>query len=303
MNENIKIKLLYLLAGILLCSILLLYKATAPSVEDEPEPESEPIVQTVSTNDGRVSALQGMPTPTPTPTPKPLPWEVSTVSADEIELLKDAAASEYYSSAAFVGDSIMLGFSYYSRYYDSYIDSTTFLAAGSYSVREALKPTGSSKFHPIYQGQKRNVWESLRLAGCDKVFILFGMNDISVTGKEDTCDKFVEFVGNIKEECPDIEVNIISMTYTKAGCGKGKLNNDNIREFNSMLEELCKQNNWGYCPLAELLSDGNGNLKAEYCTDGFVHQTMPAYAKVWAPYFRDYAIEKIEEKYYNRENE
>lgn len=199
------------------------------------------------------------------------------------------AMNDYYGKSVFVGDSIMVGFRNYAMHNKgSFLNSSKFLSAVSYSLRNALRE--SSSLHPSYKGAKRPVWESISMMeDVDRVFIMFGMNDISIVGVDKSCENFVDFIGKIKEKKPNIEINVISMTGVLAGHeGKG-LSNKGVDEFNNKMKGLCRNNGWGYCDLAPLLKDENGALASVYCSDKFVHMTNKAYAEAWEPFFYQYA--------------
>jgi len=202
------------------------------------------------------------------------------------------AMNDYYSRSVFVGDSIMSGFRNYALHNkESFLNSSKFLSAVSYSLRNALRE--SSSLHPTYKGAKRPVWESISMMeNVDRVFIMFGMNDISVVGVDKSCENYIDFIEKIKEANPNIEINVISMTAVLAGHeGKG-LSNKNVDEFNRKMRTLCASNGWGYCDLAPLLKDENGALASVYCSDKYVHMTNKAYAEAWEPFFYQYATSK-----------
>lgn len=195
----------------------------------------------------------------------------------------DAAQEErlaqYYGESVFIGDSIMLGFRNYSAKQTSFVHEIQFLAAGSYSAGNALKPVEGDNVHPKYKGKKYQVWDAVSRMGSKRVFVLLGMNDIALLGLEGARDAYKEVLDRIEEECPGIEINIISVTYTLKGEGKKELNNGNIAEYNVMLQEMAEENGWGYIDLCTPVSDGKGNLAEEYCSDGFVHLSRTAYVK------------------------
>ena len=131
-----------------------------------------------------------------------------------------------------VGDSVMLGFRNYTmRSSDPFLKSIGILCAGSFSVHEAFAPVSSSSVHPVYQGAQHPVWESIAMMGRKHVFLFFGLNDIALD--DSTPQLYQKLVAKIKETSPEAQINIISMTYTAAGAGKKRLNNDNIRRFNA----------------------------------------------------------------------
>ncbi len=212
----------------------------------------------------------------------------SAVLTDVMEISEEEIDA-YFADSVFVGDSIMLGFrNYCMKQKDSFLNDIQFLAAGSFSVTNSLWDVTDKSVHPVYQGKKRQIWESISMMDVKRVFLFFGMNDLNVSGLEGTCEKYQQLISNIKEKSPDVEIHIISMTYTLKGAGKGKLKNDIIREFNVLLQDMTKENGWGYMDMATPLADENGDLAEKYCSDGYVHQSRAAY-DVWTTQIRDYA--------------
>lgn len=219
--------------------------------------------------------------------------EESTASTDIMEISEEEIDA-YFADSVFVGDSIMLGFrNYCMKQKDSFLNDIQFLASGSFSVTNSLWDVNEKSVHPVYQGQKRQIWESISMMDVKRVFLFFGMNDLNVSGLEGTCEKYQQLISNIKEKSPDVEIHIISMTYTLKGAGKGKLKNDIIREFNILLQDMTKENGWGYMDMATPLSDENGDLAEKYCSDGYVHQSRAAY-DVWTTQIRDYARAQLD---------
>ncbi|MDE5803007.1 MAG: hypothetical protein K2I22_08855 [Lachnospiraceae bacterium] len=202
--------------------------------------------------------------------------------------LTDEELRAYFGDSVFIGDSIMLGFRNYSAKQDTYVHEIQFLAVGSYGVQNALKPVNENNVHPKYKGKKYQLWEAIPLMDCKRVFIMFGMNDIAPLGIEGARDKYKELIDKILETSPDLEIHIISMTYTLEGKGKKILNNTNIAEYNTLLQEMAEENGWGYIDLCTPTSDGNGNLAEDCCSDGFVHLTKTAYM-LWEEELINYA--------------
>lgn len=216
----------------------------------------------------------------------------ATEETEEPEKTAEEKLAEYYDNSVFIGDSIMLGFRNYSAKAETFVHDIDFLAAGSYSAGNAMKPVAGKNVHPMYKGKKYQVWDAVPLIGSERAFILLGMNDVSPLGLEGARDTYKEVIEKIEEKSPGIEIHIISVTYTLKGQGKGKLNNTNIGKYNVLLQEMAKENGWGYIDLCTPISDGEGNLKEEYCSDGFVHLSKSAYA-VWEEELIRYAEEQF----------
>lgn len=209
-----------------------------------------------------------------------------TVSEEEIDA--------YFDHTVLVGDSIMLGMrNYAARRADTYLGRIQFLAAGSFSVNHALRPIVGNNIQPLYQGQKRHVWESIAEMGAKRVFILLGMNDMNISGAEGTAQKYKELLERIRESAPEAELHVVSLTYTLAGKGVDRLNNEEIRRYNALLSQMAEENGWGFLDLASPLSDENGDLAPVYCSDNYVHQTNAAY-EVWSQSLRNYAKHALE---------
>lgn len=217
--------------------------------------------------------------------------ELSTESSAEPSTesrLTDEELVAYYGDSVFIGDSIMVGFRNYSAKQETYVHDIQFLAVGSYSAFNAMKPVTADNVHPMYKGKKCQVWDAVPLIGSKRAFILLGMNDISILGLEGARDQYKELIDKILESSPDIEIHIISVTYTLADQGIGKLNNENLAKYNVLLQEMAEENGWEYLDLCTPISDGKGNLAKEYCSDGFVHLSPSAYT-LWESELIDYA--------------
>ena len=206
--------------------------------------------------------------------------------------LTDEELAAYYGDSIFIGDSIMSGFRNYSAKQESFVSDIQFLAVGSYSAFNAMKPVTEDNVHPIYRGKKCQVWNAIPLMGGRRVFILLGMNDISILGLEGARDQYKELICKILETSPDLEIHIISVTYTLKDQGIGKLNNENIAKYNVLLQEMAEENNWGYIDLCTPISDGEGNLAEESCSDNFVHLSPAAYTQ-WEAELIDYANARV----------
>lgn len=211
----------------------------------------------------------------------------------EEEKKAEAEIDSYFDDAVFVGDSIMLGFRNYAmKRQDTFLSRPQFLAAGSFSVNNALWPVDEKSVHPVYRGEQRQIWDSISLMGSRRIFLMFGMNDLNINGVEGTCEKYEELIDKIKEKDPNAEIHIMSMTYILNGREAGMLQNDTIRRYNEELKELAGEKGWGFVDITEPLADENGDLAAEYCSDDFAHQRPEAY-DIWVSVLRDYAREQL----------
>lgn len=196
---------------------------------------------------------------------------------------------EFFEKSVFIGDSVMMGFRNYVMGQEAgFLNSPEFLVSGSFSVRMALTPISPTTIHPVYQGEQRYIWDSLAMMGAKKVFMSFGLNDIGMEGVEAAYQSYVEVIGNIQETVPEVDIYIISTTNMLPESEKQSLNNENIRLLNSKMQEYCRTAGIGYIDITSFLIDETGGLRADLCSDGYVHQTYAAY-EIWVKVLRGYA--------------
>ena len=136
------------------------------------------------------------------------------------------------------------------------------------------------------------LWDSIPKTGAKKVFVMFGLNDAALYGVDKTIENFGTLFDKIKATTPGVQFYVMSATYVKAGGERGSLNSALLRKLNLALIEFCTANGYEFINLADALADPDGNLKAAYCSDGFVHQTNAAY-QVWTDLLKGYAASKL----------
>lgn len=200
----------------------------------------------------------------------------------------------YYDSAVFVGDSIMTGFCFYAgSVSESSVAASDFLAQKSFSLYHALRPVEEDDHQVVYQGVKRNVWDHIPLLDVDKVFLMFGTNDLVSYNVFQIVDRYDQLIANIREVNPDVEIYVISMTSTYPGVNKGYLNNMCICNLNTLLEMLAPCKNYKFVDLNSYVSDSKYDQKTEYSSDNYVHHNMTSYKTAWEDAFYDFAVDDI----------
>lgn len=198
-------------------------------------------------------------------------------------------ADEFFRNAVFTGDSVMKGFAIYSGRADiGFSTSPTFLTAESFSLYWALSPISSKSVHPTYQGHKCLVEDVLATIGAEKLFMFFGINDLVSYTPETIVTKYDQFINVIKAKNPNIQIYVMSTTNIAQGANKGYLNNANITDLNNRMKTYCQNNGYGYVDITSYLIDSTGSLRADLCSDGYVHQKPAAYA-IWTSALRNYA--------------
>lgn len=227
-----------------------------------------------------------------TPTDAPDPLKIEAPERFVIYSAEESTGSPVGSTvekpdltdSVFIGDSVSLGFSRYCTK-KGLMKDTTFLTVGSYSVAHALNTsTADSKGfkHPMYQGKETPVLNAIAEIKPKNVYFCLGINDIVDSGVEGTVKNYCKIINRILEASPDTKIYIVSTTFLVDAAQKKNLNNLNLSNLNHNMKLLCLDyDKLEYIDIMSHLQDEKFALKAEYCSDEYIHQTDSAYS-VWA---------------------
>ncbi len=218
-----------------------------------------------------------------------LPFKGEAVDAVTPEMVQ-----YYYSRSVFIGDSIMTGYNYYlMKRPESMGANARFLAAKSYSAYHAVVP--EDPHHPMYQGVSQPVWQSIAaMPNVDRVFIMFGTNDLVVHSPSQAAMDMAEVITLIRSARPDLEIHLISMTPILADTKqRGALNNYSAQIYNAVIRNYSATAGFGYVDLYDRLTLPNGTLNPDYCSDGYCHHTASAYDQ-WEALLTSYATLAIQ---------
>lgn len=217
-----------------------------------------------------------------------------------IDFVNSGIISEngFFENSVFVGDSLTVGFEDYCKSHSDSIatSSTHFLARIGCSVQAALSPkalTSYSKIMPIYNGSVQYVEDSIsQMTDVSKVFICYGMNDLVGCSSTKFVNNMQTLIYKILAKRPDVKIYVISIPCIVSTANSGNLNNASIQKTNTLLQEACVINNWGFINLAEYLMGADNAIRSEYSSDGYVHENNKAYA-IWNKVLKNYAYEEI----------
>ncbi|HBV83048.1 MAG: GDSL-type esterase/lipase family protein [Lachnospiraceae bacterium] len=215
------------------------------------------------------------------------------------DILSSGMVSEnaFFADSVFVGDSLTVGFAEYCRTHDSIASDTTyFLARVSCSAKAAISRnalTTHANIMPKYKGKVQFIEDSVaQLPNVSKMFICFGMNDLTGSTPEQFTADLQTLIERITAKTPGLQVYVISIPCVMSDVSNGGLNNKTIRSANLLLQNACVQNGWGYINITEHLMGSNNALRPEYSSDHYVHENSHAY-KIWNNVLKDYAFWEI----------
>lgn len=217
------------------------------------------------------------PETTPPPTSPPAPTQPPETTPPEPFVQPDMPGavpegprvdSSYFDDVVFIGDSISLKLTWYEAAMNV-LGNAQFLTEGSLGSGNALWNVSAASRHPKYNGEKMLLRESVPLTGAKKMYIMLGMNDIGVYGISGAVANLTTLINAIKQNAPDIQVFIQSMTPTTSTsylC-RQKHTIENIVTYNRALLQACLDNGWYFVNVASAMYDEYGYLRMEYCSD------------------------------------
>lgn len=179
----------------------------------------------------------------------------------------DAVDDEWFSDAAFLGNSLVDGFRLFSG-----LTTCDVYAATSMTVMGA-----------------GNLITQMSAEQYGKVYILLGVNEIGFDA-DYFKGLYADMLDTIIEQQPEADIYIMGLTPVseyKSTTDK-TFTMDRIRLYNEKLLELAEEKSCYYIDLVEALSDDTGYLPASVTTDG-VHFAASHY-QVWLEYLRTHHI-------------
>ena len=191
----------------------------------------------------------------------------------------------YFSDAAFLGDSLTVGFSDYSiNLGGALICGYTGVGPDAIVNRSAVKSS--------VRGQEVAL-DVLAAARPKKLYILLGTNTLTTLG---AADRFLAYYGQmldvlrqtLGEDCV-IYVESIPPVRPEAAAEKPGLASDIIRSVNEQLALLAADKGCVYLDLWEALADGEGNLKEMLAAPDGVHLSAGNGYGAWVTYLRNHA--------------
>ena len=191
----------------------------------------------------------------------------------------------YFSDAAFLGDSLTVGFSDYSiNLGGALICGYTGVGPDAIVNRSAVKSS--------VRGQEVAL-DVLAAARPKKLYILLGTNTLTTLG---AADRFLAYYGQmldllrqaLGDDCV-IYVQSIPPVRPEAAAEKPGLASDVLRSVNEQLAQLAAQKGCVYLDLWEAMADGEGNLKDVLAAPDGVHFSAGNGYGAWVTYLRNHA--------------
>ena len=212
-----------------------------------------------------------------------------TVKAYDASVIRQPSCGQvdlnYFSDAAFLGDSLTVGFSDYQiNLGGALICGYTGVGPDAIVNRTAVKsPT---------RGQEVAL-DVLTAAQPKKLYILLGTNTLTTLGAS---DRFLAYYSQMLDQLREalgqdcvIYVQSIPPVRPSAAAEKPGLASDVLRGVNEQLAQLAASKGCVYLDLWETLADGEGNLKEMLAAPDGVHLSAGNGYGAWVTYLRNHA--------------
>lgn len=194
---------------------------------------------------------------------------------------------DFFADAAFVGDSVSYVLQQW-HYKTGAMGDATFLTRSSLGLQNSI----DGRLKLFYQGKELTPEDAVAAVGVNKVFLMFGFNDLGLFGIEGTLERWEIFVDRILEKNPHVTIYIQSCTPIHHAGEYAGYDNTLFDEYNLALEAFCQEKGYHYVNIAPYFKDFTNAMATKYSSDQFVHMTYEGTA-VWVEVLKAYAAEQM----------
>jgi hypothetical protein len=260
---------------VLTAASVLFFSSCSAGIQDEMTEVSEnPVSEEALISEPETRAEEAVPQDSPSP-------------AETVPDRPSPDEDGYFSNSVIIGDSVSSSLQTYLNTKQEALDGVLIFSIENYAYYAAAMGVPVS-----YRGVNRNIRETVNTIGCDKLFLLLGMNDVVSGGPEKAYESAMELVGILTRECPETKLFLQGMTPSSIDSSYNKITRDNILSFNRLLKDSAEEKGYCYIDVFDVFADENGYIKKEYAGDHYVHMKSSA-GRPWAEALRDPA------NYYN----
>ena len=199
---------------------------------------------------------------------------------DDTRYTFQTVTEEYFSDALFIGDSRTVGMQQ-----SNLLPGAVFYAKTGIGIGDILTERIVNE-----NGYMISVKDALSRHSFGKVYIMIGINDMSMGDTQWFKEKYTEILNTVRRTQPDAIIYIqgnIPMSYGTQDF-HGSLNNLNLRQRDEASKALADSKTIFYLDVNTLYADANGHLASMYTTDGL--HIKSNYYPLWTDYLKHRAI-------------
>lgn len=176
---------------------------------------------------------------------------------------------------AFLGDSRTEGLAISGLYKDA-----DFYAKCGICLNQIL----SNHSFQLKNGKKGNMLDALFQKDYDKIYLMFGLNELGWPYEKEFEKYYKEIVEKIKQKYPEATIYIQSILPIVESKGDEIYNNQNINKFNGYIQNVAKDTGCQYVDVAQVMKK-KGSLPEEASEDG-IHLNRK-YLEKWYEYLKE----------------
>ena len=188
----------------------------------------------------------------------------------------------WFDDALFVGGDVCGTLAYYVEHSNGGLGDALCLTRTSFTLSSAVN--GSMAL--AYRGGWYSIPNAAKACGCNKVFLVLGIEDIGRVEDEAYKKLWSDLITAIQETNPDVQIFVQSITPVASGHDNSRINNAKINSYNEYLKDYCSRSGCNYVDINTGLKDANGNLDSKYCRDGYYLFRIDA-SETWANLLRN----------------
>lgn len=190
-----------------------------------------------------------------------------------------AVSDDYFSDAAFIGNSIMEGFMLYSGLTTAHVYAKKSINVNNILTKEVISSSSGSI----------TIMNALASGEYSKVYILLGINEISLD-PDVFCSLYSSVIDKVREIQPGADVYIQSLTpVTREQSENGSnFNKTRVCDYNEHLARLAVQTGAHYVDIYSAIADEEGYLPSDGSFDG-IHPYREYY-EMWRDYLKTHTV-------------
>ena len=195
----------------------------------------------------------------------------------------ERVTSAYFDDAVFIGDSLTTGIQLYNI-----LPDTTVLASVGININNIF----TNEVISDGNGGQQTILDAAKDIQPVKIYTMLGTNGLKGLGPEETVRYYRQLVQQLKADHPDSIIYVQSLMPINeeifaANYGY-ELTNAEIDECNELLMQMAGEEEVYFVNCAEAIKDENGELPAEFTTDG-LHFRGEYYNK-WIDYLKEHTV-------------
>ena len=172
-----------------------------------------------------------------------------------------AALKDDFSDACFIGDSRTVGLEM-----NSDKPKADFYASQGLNISSAL----TEQVVTLDNGNMGTVIDGAAQKTYDRIFIMFGINELGWPYPETFVSEYIELVNAVKQAQPDADIyieSVLPVSYLAAETD-AVFTNENIDAFNEYVKEVADRTGTHYLDVNQYFKDASGSLPEDAAADG-----------------------------------